>query len=117
MGDRAHRAVKYIAAKRPEDDGIGKDRKRKAINFMHPLRRIAGWCARLGADKEIGALANILGPVGADDLVAQIFDALVEHEDEEEEKHDIGHAAHHRGIKLSQPCDGQDIAARGAGSE
>ena len=103
MWDSAHRAKQNIGRKSAEHDRKGKHCNRKAVAFMHPLRRICPRASWLLGRPEIIALANGFVPVGAFDFVARPFDHLIQRDHEKQEKRNVGHAAHHGDIASAQP--------------
>ena len=47
--------------------------------------------------------------------MAQVFDGLIQHEDKEQEEHDVRHAADHGGVEFTHPAERQDRRTRGGG--
>ena len=109
---RVHRAVDDIGGKGAEDDGKCQHGQEKAVGFVDPLR--AGGQRQLGrrADDKVIALPDRLIPVRTFHLVAQPFKALVHGDGNEEEKDDVRHAPHHRGIGLAEPPERQEMRPR-----
>ena len=111
--DGAHGPKEHVGGKSPKDDSEGQDSQHKAIGFVLPLRGVAQGQFRLGTDDEVVALVDRLFPVGTFPTVADVFENLIERDDEEQEERDVRHAAHDGDIGFSNPPQGSDAASGG----
>ena len=92
-----------VGGKGAEDNRKGQHSQEEAVDLVHPLRIGVQRQLGGGADDEVVALANWFGPVGTDQLVAQIFETLIDRQRHEQEEDDLGNAAHHRDVAATEP--------------